>query len=720
MLGVTPVIASSSPTVSGVVRDASGLPVAGAQVSASGDRACRTTTRAEGTFELSCAQPGDRLTVEADGLRPAVVTAADGPTRIRLDPAAFTEAVVVTATRGDARTTSPAAPVSMLSSTDLALVPPAPLDDALKSVPGFSLFRRTTSRSGNPTTQGAGLRGLSASGASRALVLADGEPLNDPFGGWVYWNRIPAAAIDRVEVVRGGASDLYGADALVGVLQVVTRRPTAPALRAEAAAATHETGRLSLFGGAGRGDWMLTAGGEAYGTDGYVLVGEEDRGAVDTPAGGDYRSLRADLAYRRGPAFGARVGGDLFDEDRRNGTPLQVNSTELRQLRVSLDGRAGTTGWRLTAQAGDQTYHQVFSAIAGDRQTETLTVRQRVPASQHGVSFVIQSRVAGIDLLAGADTRDTAATNLEEGYLPDGRLRAVTSTPGYQRTSGVYVQGTLAPVAPLTITLGARGDVRQGDRDQGLFDGDSALSPRASATWALTPALLARASLGWSFRAPTLNERYRGFRAGNAQTLPNADLVPETLRTIEGGLAWLPRDGALRVTVFRNDLDDAVTNVTISTTPQLITRRRENVGGVDAWGAEVESEWRVSHALTLSGALAHIRSRFVEFAPLEGLHVPQVPRWQATIGARGAAPFGLALAAQLRLFGEQFDDDRNTLVLGPGAVMDVSVLRAVTRRVTLFASLENLFDDRYEVGRTPVATYGQPFTLHGGVRLSLD
>ena len=201
--------------------------------------------------------------------------------------------------------------------------------------------------------------------------------------------------------------------------------------------------------------------------------------------------------------------------------------------------------------------------------------------------------------------------------------------------------------------------------------------------------------------------------------MPNAALVPETLRTVEGGLAWVPRQGAVRVTVFRNDLEDAVTNVTISTTPALITRRRENVGGIDAWGSEVEGEWRLP-AVTLTGGLALTRSRFVDYAPLEGLHVPQVPRWQGSVGARGAGPLGLALAAQLRVFGEQFDDDRNTLVLGSGAVLDVSLLRAAGRRTTVFASLENLFDDQYEVCRSPVATYGQPFTLHAGVRVALD
>src|ERR671929_131193 len=102
----------------------------------------------------------------------------------------------------------------------------ATLDDALRQVPGFTLFRRTGSRVANPTSQGVSLRGVGASGASRALVLADGIPLNDPFGGWVYWGRVPRASVERIEVLRGGASSLYGSSALGGVVNLITRRPS--------------------------------------------------------------------------------------------------------------------------------------------------------------------------------------------------------------------------------------------------------------------------------------------------------------------------------------------------------------------------------------------------------------------------------------------------------------------------------------------------------------
>ena len=64
---------------------------------------------------------------------------------------------------------------------------------------------------------------MSASGASRTLVVADGVPLNDPFGAWVYWDRVPVAALQRVDVIRGGSSDLHGNDALGGVIRLSTR-----------------------------------------------------------------------------------------------------------------------------------------------------------------------------------------------------------------------------------------------------------------------------------------------------------------------------------------------------------------------------------------------------------------------------------------------------------------------------------------------------------------
>src|SRR5438045_3335101 len=179
------------------------------------------------------------------------------------------DTITVTATRTETRLSDTPASVVVLSAKDLAATPAATVDDALRQVPGCTLFRRSGSRTANPTSQGVSLRGIGASGASRALVLEDGIPLNDPFGGWVYWGRVPRAAMDRVEVLRGGASDLYGSGAMGGVVQFIRRADDGVAL--DVSGGTERTGSGSLFAARRFGDWRGSVAADVLRTDGYVL-----------------------------------------------------------------------------------------------------------------------------------------------------------------------------------------------------------------------------------------------------------------------------------------------------------------------------------------------------------------------------------------------------------------------------------------------------------------
>ena len=144
---------------------------------------------------------------------------------LTLGPSRLADSVTVTAARGELPISRSIQSVTLLSDEDQQMSPALTLDDFLRRVPGFTLFRRTSSLVAHPTAQGVSLRGVGPSGASRSLVLADGIPLNDPFGGWVYWSRVPRLSIDRTEILRGGASELYGTDALGGVIQVFRRTP---------------------------------------------------------------------------------------------------------------------------------------------------------------------------------------------------------------------------------------------------------------------------------------------------------------------------------------------------------------------------------------------------------------------------------------------------------------------------------------------------------------
>jgi outer membrane cobalamin receptor len=707
-------------TLRGVVIDAAGAPVAGAVVNAESTGAS-ASSRPDGRFVLTVGvAEAVHLDVSAPGYGPRRLTVAlpakvPPDLRIVLVPEVVRETVLVTATRGGTLGEAAAA-VSVLRASDLQAHASPALDDALRTVPGFSLFRRTSSRTANPTTQGANLRGLSTSGASRVLVLADGVPLNDPFGGWVYWNRVPQAAIDRVEVVRGGASDLYGADALGGVVQVLTARPSGTSARVTLEGASHSTPRASLFAGTGGARWHASAAAEASGTDGVYVVAREDRGPVDTRAGSDYGVIQL-AAGLDGAAWRLRASGNAFTEDRDNGTPLQVNGTRAKHARVDVAGPMAGGQLEGYAQAGDQVYRQTFSAIGASRATETLTARQRVPASQLAFGVTWRRVLGPTDVVAGAETREVVATNQETSFAPDGSIRASADVRGFQRSSGAFGQIRTTLGAATTLVAGARLDVWEALRGPG--DGTTVASPRLSVSRRLGGRMVVRGAVTSSFRAPTLNERYRGFRAGSVLTLPNADLQPERLLTGEGGaLVGLGR-GTLRVIGFASRLSDAVTNVTQAVTPQLITRRRENAGVIRARGIEVEGEYRVTSVLTAGGAVALTQSTFDDTPGLAGNEVPQVPRWQGSVRVTWTAPATVVVSAQMRAFGDQYEDDRNTLVLRRAGLVDLSVAQTLTRRVSWFGTLENLFDTDYDTGRTPTRTIGFPRTFRAGLRLYL-
>src|SRR5258705_10127675 len=310
------------------VTDATGAPIAGAVVSLSGSprQIFRQTTNSDGlvTFQEIPTAP-IKLAVAAAGFANSerYLSAIDlerSVISIVLLPASISEQVVVSAARTETRVSETAASVAVLTSTDLATSGALKLDDVLRQVVGFSLFRRSSSRVANPTTQGVSMRGVGASGASRALVLEDGLPLNDPFGGWVYWSRVPRASVSSVEVIRGGASSLYGTDALGGVINVVTRQPSNRTLSLDLSFGNERTPDGSFFGAAEKGKWGASVAGEVFRTDGYILVDRQSRRTIDIPANVKQSSIELNLERSIGRHSRAFLRGSFFDEARSNGT----------------------------------------------------------------------------------------------------------------------------------------------------------------------------------------------------------------------------------------------------------------------------------------------------------------------------------------------------------------------------------------------------------------
>ena len=134
--------------------------------------------------------------------------------------------MTVTAYRAPLGALESPATTRLLSEFALSTTGTPTMDGQMRQLPGVELFRRSSSLVANPTSQGISLRGLGSTSASRTLLTEDDVPLNDAVGGWIHWEELPELAIKRIEVVRGGASDLYGSSAIGGVVSVVPLRPT--------------------------------------------------------------------------------------------------------------------------------------------------------------------------------------------------------------------------------------------------------------------------------------------------------------------------------------------------------------------------------------------------------------------------------------------------------------------------------------------------------------
>jgi outer membrane cobalamin receptor len=588
---------------------------------------------------------------------------------------------------------TPAA-ITTLGKLDVEKAPGVNLDDRLRLVPGFSLFRRSSSVVANPTTQGVSLRGLGSTGASRTLVLWDGVPLNDPFGGWIYWTRVPAEEVDRVEVVRGATVSVFGDRTMSGSVGLFTR-PAEP-MRLSLGLEGGNRGTIQPSAGFShtKNGWGATAFLRAFDTDGYLIVPAERKGLVDTNAAVRFTSGAVKLDYATGTQR-ASLKADVLAEERANGTPLQRNSTGLGTLSGNYS-REWSGGLQLGAVAyhSRQQYHQSFSALAADRNSERLTSWQSVPSQAAGGGAYLRGLRSPVRWTAGLDVQDVSGTSVD--YLvPTGQRVG----GGSQRQTGLFGQAE-GKLAKLQWFAGARAHNAGGAGD---FFAPSGGLTYGSGRWRL------RSSAYRSFRAPTLNELYREFRAGNTITQANAALRTERLWAAEGGLDFNGEAFTLRMGGFYKEVSDLIANVTLSATATQVVRQRRNAAAARLRGAEIEFEKRLKHfRLEMSYLLADSR-----FSTRERL--PQVPKHQGSAQlsySRG----GTLVTLGLRTSALQFEDDRNTQLLPGFALLQLSARQNLWRGLKATLGMENLADRRILTGFTPFPQTGAPFLVRAGLR----
>ncbi|MEZ5959077.1 MAG: TonB-dependent receptor [Hyphomonadaceae bacterium] len=614
------------------------------------------------------------------------------------------------------------------------------LDDALRTAAGVSTFRRNDSAAANPTIQGLSIRASAPSGAGRALVTLDGQPLNDPFGGWVIWGAVPPETIQNATVLRGAGAGPYGAGALTGTVQLDERREDGAVLSLEGG----ERGHLRVAGvGEARGDtWSLMLAASAQQDDGWIPV-RAGRGAADAELWSESVAGVARAEWRDGErVFSARLGG--YSESRGAGLVGAESVSDGASLSVTLAAPAGDIAWRVQAWAMTSDLYNSSVATAPDRSATTPANEQyATPAFGWGGNAALRWTGDTYGVEVGADVRAADGETRERFSFSGGQFTRSRVAGGQTLTAGAYVEGW-REAGPWLFTGGARADIYRawdGSRVERLIATGAPLLvtvPEDTETVAPTARVGLRREVGnlfvrsaayAGFRPPTLNELHRPFRVGNDVTEANAALEPERIVGFDLGVGGVHPNWSWEAGVFATRLEDAIVNVTLGAGPGTFPpgvfvptggayRQRQNAGVIEAAGVEAEARGKWDEHAGWRLALNYTDATF-DGGPLAGLRPAQSPEWSVSAGVDWRATETTTLSAAVIYESARFEDDLNTRELGAAMLLDLRAEQRLHDGVWAFVALDNALDTDVETAESAngIESFGPPRAVRLGLKL---
>lgn len=647
--------------------------------------------------------------------------------------------VVVTANRGTSRIADVPARVTLISSAAIESRPVATVDEMLSTVPGLNISRSFGIFSHKSSVT---MRGLSGNEQARVLVMIDGVPVNKSDGGSVNWNLLDPDMVERIEVVKGPASSMYGSNAMGGAINVITRRPAGGfSGKVTAGYGTFNTftGRVNLgqkFGnGSDRGFYYLLNGFYRQ-SDGYITQSEFDQAANPYIVPSDMQeysgSIKAGYNIRKGEFIEAdfiayndmRGTGELVWQPHGNTTD---HDTYQVRTRYSIERD------RLSADVSlfwlKENYRKVNEYMKDDY-TWYNVLSERLDA---GV-------LSSVTWKAGSRHRLSAGTDLKAGSVDAADVYYTSTDIVYNRgrmlSAGLYLQDafTILPER-LTLTAGLRYDLsmfRDGafyidtpsaetvfmrnieDRDMDNVTW-GALSPKLALNY--TPSASSRIyiSAGRGFRPSVLDDLCRSGRIRGGFKLANPDASPEYLANVEAGgdftlagklraslSAWYSQGRDFLYYVNTGDSID----MGYGLRPILV---RTNIPLVEITGAEAELNWPVTPAVILGAAGSWSYSVISEYRLLDagdpidltGNHLTDVPSATVSFSARWNNRFvNAGLVARYQ--GAMWVNDQNIFdeVVGSDrypayATVDLRLSRVFAEKVSVNLGVQNLLDTKF-------------------------
>jgi vitamin B12 transporter len=682
---------------------------------ARGDRAAMGLDRFRIALLAGCLIPGTVMAHSADS--------PSGPTQ---DP------IIVTGRGLDQTPAVVAYDVRTLDRATLLSAASGRIDDALSGVAGFQQFRRSDSRSANPSAQGVTLRALGGNATSRTSVLLDGVPMSDPFFGFVPLSAIAPERLALARVTRGGGAGAFAAGAVAGTIDL-TSAGAADLGLLSGEASVNDRGETTLSGTIAPrlGEGFAQASGRWDRGRGFQTTPLAQRVPATVPAAYESWSAAVRGLAPIAPDIELQARGLAFQDDRTLRFAGADSHSQGQDASLRVVGRGP---WQFDALGYVQARN--FAAVTISSTTFRKTLDEyRTPSTGLGGKFELRPPVGGEHVLrVGADIRVGTGQTAETGFSANtGAVTFRRKSGGRNTDAGLFVDDDWT-LGKITLTAGVRADhwsIAQGFFEQATPAGVVTTSNRfasrngwettlrGGAAWQPMPALTLRAAGYSGFRLPTLNELYRPFTVPPVTTQANAALVNERLQGFEAGFDFAPGPAVrLSVTAFADRIAHAIANVTIATN----VRQRFNVDAIRARGLEFEAH--VQHgAVRLDGSLAltdaEVHASGIA-APLNGLRPAQTPKISAS-GTLGWTPSpGFDLAVTLRHTGAQFEDDLQTDELAPATTLGAFASFPVGRVFTLVLRGENLTDTAI-VTRNLAGSIdlGTPRTLWVGVRIKV-
>jgi outer membrane receptor protein involved in Fe transport len=645
-------------------------------------------------------------------------------------------AVVVSATRSERTLADQPMSVTVVPKEQIQETPAQSLDDVLRTVVGINV-PFTASYQVHPTANSFSMRGL---GGIRGLVMLDGVPINDPFFGYVQWNRVPMENVERVEVVRGGGSALWGNYAMGGVVNIITKKPGSKTEGGvSGGGGSYGTYRGDGFADVALSDSVKVRGNfNAWGTSGFNQV-QPAFGPIYVPTSFNALNGQAAVYFDPDPTLSANFKVNVYSNNQTLVSALSTNNQQIYDITGSLTKKLDWGDVTVTA------FHEQSRFVTNNTATpdgtqigfgEFVQNVHTTPVYSTGGSAQLSARINDVVRLAsiGFDIQQISGMDSAAIFDQTGTQIRTDVGLGNQRFLGAFAQLDIFPINEIEILLSGR---LQNFYNFNGFDGSPggqgfvpnssewSLDPRVSVLWMLTPKFGLRSAAYTAFRAPNLDNLYRAFSTPQGIFLPNSALTPERLWGVEGGVDLNFNPLTIQFTAFYQEINNLITFRPLdpSQLPAgfFFGTQNINAGKAVVQGLEFQAGWQIVPSLRLDANYTTASSIIVsnQFDPLSlGNQQAGIPTQQAAATLSYNDPRGWRASARFRWIGQSWGDNDHTLFLDSFTVFDLSAGYRFAKNAEAFVDIQNLFNKYYiadNSGFNP-PLQGTPLTVFAGLK----